>query len=139
MLAIIKDMEKKKTKEFINKFKKMNSLFLLAIGFAIGIITMFLLLQPKLLNQEESIKSLSDVVDKNEKSILKLQSDLSGYKDALNIEQLLQKLTPTPQNKQSSAELPEWCNSVIDAWMGQGYSRTLTNQLMKKDHPECTY
>lgn len=53
--------------------------------------------------------------------------------------------TPTPeiiyktQYVQPSIELPSHCNFIIRWWEAFGYNRELTNQMMKKDSPECTY
>lgn len=46
---------------------------------------------------------------------------------------------PTSVTASNDSVLPSWCSDVIQAWMSQGYSRATTNQLMKEDHPECTY
>lgn len=52
---------------------------------------------------------------------------------------LSQTPTPSPIITQNDNNLPSWCNQVITSWMAEGYSRATTNQLMKKDNPECTY
>ena len=37
---------------------------------------------------------------------------------------------------QNNIQLPWYCGQIIEAWEAQGYN---ANQMMKRDHPECTY
>lgn len=49
----------------------------------------------------------------------------------------LKNITPTPVVSQNDSFLPYWCKPVIASWTAQGYTIAQTNQIMKKDNPEC--
>ena len=73
-----------------------------------------------------------------------LKTKVSQEEAALTIYQTLDSASPTPTvtlppASNLDSNLPSWCQQVIGAWVAQGYSRATTNQLMKKDNPECTY
>jgi hypothetical protein len=54
------------------------------------------------------------------------------------ITHLLSQPTPMPIS-QPKVQLPYWCETVIQGYVNSGFSRAVTNQLLKKDNPECAY
>jgi hypothetical protein len=49
--------------------------------------------------------------------------------------------TPTPvtQYVAPSVDMPPGCDTTINAYMKLGYSRSMTNQMLKSARPECSY
>jgi hypothetical protein len=161
-------------KKQIKKISKFSSIGLLAIGFVVGLVVMYLYFQPKLTYQvktaQESFSKYNTLekykcTGNDVKDYLKSVASAEAYKEGKskvidfssmswnavdkcsNAFEAYQQYeidnpqpTPTPAPVQTNTiELPSYCNTVIQAWEAQGYDRALTNQMMKKDHPECTY
>jgi len=162
-------------KKQIKKISKFSSIGLLAIGFVVGLVVMYLYFQPKLTYQvktaQESFSKYNTLENYkcttgDVKDYLKAVASAQAYKEgkskvvdfssmswnavdkcsyAFEAYQQYEidnpQPTPTPEVKYvaPTVDMPPGCDTTINAYMKLGYSRSMTNQMMKKDHPECTY
>lgn len=129
----------------IKKISKFSSIGLLAIGFIVGVAVMYLYFQP-IAYQGKTAQEWATLYSSNEKTNKDLGKQLESAKKEIIYDNFLishpdpNPFMPTPTPIQTNTiELPSYCNEVIQAWEAQGYDRALTNQMMKKNNPECTY
>ena len=74
--------------------KKINSLGLLAIGFVVGLVVMYLYLQPKLTYQEKTVRDLANLANKNQQNADLYEKNWLNTLSKLDPNPLL--ITPTP-------------------------------------------
>jgi hypothetical protein len=123
------------------KIKNIIPLGLLILGFVVGLIVMYLFLQPKLTYQGRTAQEWSNQANKNQQ-----QADFYlkhiGNPDP---NPFMPTPTPTTNNigsfQQNNSNFPPGtvCTAIVNAYLKVGWTRTQINQMFKSTNPECTY
>lgn len=120
---------------------------LFVIGLVVGATGVFIFLNQsykgKTARQWESIAvNNANIIDTMSKQIKQLESQDQHDQQLLQMA-LNPTRNPSPSPSESTvqtvSELPSWCYEIIQDYTNRGYSRSVTNQLLKKNNPECSF